>query len=150
MILNLISFFSTKLNAPKTSQLKFLSPKLFHSNKTVNQNPKYGSGIGIITKNPKYYEYNDPSVLDDEFIGIKIKINNSDCLIGTLYKSPNEKLNINLFKQIKSNFKYYLITGDLNSKEILDLFPCSSNLNSDLSDFLVQILQTTYFTNCQT
>jgi exonuclease III len=107
--------------------------------KQRTKNPNHGGGVAIIIKKTlNFSESKEFNHLNEEFICVKLKINNSVCLIGTLYTPPNKELNKDLFNQIKLKYKQFLIGGDLNSKLIK--FGCNSDNNS--GHILDEIIET--------
>ena len=68
---------------------------------------------------------------------MKINLNDKDIIIVNLYNSPSSTLCIKMLDFVNSNFKNYILCGDLNSKNIV--FGCKeTNKNGEiLYDFLV-------------
>jgi len=128
----------TKCTA-EIANFNFDHPKYELMIKQRTKNPNHGGGVAIIIKKTlNFSESKEFNHLNEEFICVKLKINNSICLIGTLYTPPNKELNKDLFNQIKLKYKQFLIGGDLNSKLIK--LGCNSDNNS--GHILDEIIET--------
>jgi exonuclease III len=109
-----------------------------------SRNKRTGGGVSIITKHTVEYEdINLPSNILCEILGIEIITTIGKIAIFTWYNPPktkkNKDINEETLNYINSNFEYYIIVGDLNSKN--KSFGCKeTNKNGEI---LVKFLEET-------
>jgi hypothetical protein len=99
---------------------------------------RHVGGVGfLIRKEINYTLINDLSIFEKECLCLKINLNGKEIIIVNYYNSPSNILCLEMLEFIKSNYKNYILCGDLNSKNIE--FGCKeSNKNGEiLYDFLV-------------
>lgn len=84
-----------------------------------------GGGVALLIREDlKYVEDRTLDSFGLELLSIKIRINNNDIRIISMYNPPSSKLNEELFRKIKEDGSF-ILGGDLNAKHLE--FGCTNN-----------------------
>ena len=103
----------TKTNNTKINDLyKIKSYLPFHKNRHI----KNGGGVAILIRNRiRAEQIQIPINIEEEIVGVNIKIGPKTCSFFAYYNLPNKKINKKVFEFVEKLHDFLLI-GDLNSR----------------------------------
>ena len=140
--IDIIAINETKIN--KNDEFLYYDDNFYCVFKSRNN---YGGGVGfIINKKIDFILINDLDSFNVECLCIKITINEQEIYLINYYNSPTSSICIEMFEHIEKNFKNYIISGDLNSKN--KSFGCKINnengikINNFLAEYNTILLNT--------
>jgi hypothetical protein len=111
----------------------------FNFNCIFKSRNTFGGGVAfIVNKNINFILINNLDKFNSECLCIKLLIEDREIHLIFYYNPPSSAVNIEMLEYIEKNFNYYIICGDLNSKN--QAFGCKVNNENgiNLNKFMIE------------